>query len=253
MMFDASDTAYDDFMGRYSTRLGPLFAEFAGVAGGMRVLDVGAGTGALTRALVELGADVAAVDPSPSFARALHERFPDLQVHPAPAEQLPWPEGAFDAALAQLVVTFMEDAPAGIAEMRRVVRAGGTVAVCMWDREGMEMLAAIARTQQALASDSPAGEARTRYRTREEIEGLFDRDGFADRQTELLEVESSYSGFDEFWQTMLGGVGPAGAWVASLDEKGVGAAREELHRQLGSPGAGFTLRGRAWATRATRA
>ena len=252
-MFDTSDTAYDDFMGRYSVQLGPRFADFAGITPGMRVLDVGAGTGALTRALLARDADVAAVDPSPSFARALHERFPELQVHPAPAEQLPWPDGAFDAALAQLVVTFMDDAPAGMAEMRRVVRDGGTVAICMWDRQQMEMLAAIMRTQQALASDSPAAEARTLYRTREEIEGLLAGDGFADQQTELLEVESQYSGFDEFWQAMLGGVGPAGAWLTSLDEADRAAAREELHRQLDSPAGAFTLHGRAWATRATRA
>lgn len=249
-MFDTSDTAYDDFMGRYSSQLGPLFADFAGVADGMRVLDVGAGTGALTGALVTKGADVAAVDPSPSFARALHERFPDLQVHPAPAEQLPWPDASFDAALAQLVVTFMADAPAGIAEMRRVVRDGGTVAACMWDRDGMEMLAAISRARQALSGSEMTD---ARYRTREEIESLFAVDGFDDVQTELLDVESSYGGFDELWGTILGGAGPAGAWVKSLDDEGRAAARDELHRQLDSPAGAFTLRGRAWATRATRA
>jgi SAM-dependent methyltransferase len=249
-MFDVSDTAYDDFMGRYSSKLGPLFASFAGVEGGMRVLDVGAGTGALTGELVRRRADVAAADPSPAFARALHDRFPELQIHPAPAEQLPWPESSFDAALAQLVVTFMADAPAGVEEMRRVVRDGGTVAVCMWDSDGMEMLAAISRARQALGGSEMSD---ARYRTRAEIETLFDTEGFADVQTELLEVESAYSGFDELWQTMLGGVGPAGAWLQSLDEAGLRAAREELHRQVGAPGGAFSLRGRAWATRATRA
>jgi ubiquinone/menaquinone biosynthesis C-methylase UbiE len=252
MMFDVSDAAYDNFMGRYSKQLGPLFADFAGIDADTRVLDVGAGTGALTAEIVRRGADVAATDPSAPFARALHERFPDLQVHPAPAEELPWPDGSFDIAAAQLVVTFMDDAPAGIQEMRRVVRDGGTVAVCMWDREGMEMLASIARTQQALTSDAPMTEARTQYRTREEIESLF-ADGFADMQTELLEVESEYAGFDELWATMLNGVGPAGAWLLSLDADAKERAREELHRQVGSPGGPFALRGRAWATRATRA
>jgi ubiquinone/menaquinone biosynthesis C-methylase UbiE len=252
MMFDVSDSAYDKFMGRYSKQLGPLFADFAGIQAGRRVLDVGAGTGALTAEIVRRGADVAATDPSAPFVRALHERFPDLQVHPAPAEELPWPDGSFDVAAAQLVVTFMDDAPAGVQEMRRVVRDGGTVAVCMWDREGMDMLAATMRTQQALSSDAPTTEARTLYRTREEIESLFS-DGFAELRTELLEVESEYAGFDEFWSTMLGGVGPAGAWLLSLDETTQQQARDELHRQVGSPEGPFALRGRAWATRATRA
>src|ERR1044071_4101709 len=120
--FRVDGDAYDDFMGRYSTRLAPLFADFAGVASGRRVLDVGAGTGALTAELVRRGAEVAAADPSPPFAAALRERFPGVEVEQAPAEQLPWPDGSFEAALAQLVVTFMRDAPAGVEEMRRVVR-----------------------------------------------------------------------------------------------------------------------------------
>src|SRR5712692_5240337 len=145
-MFNVSETAYDSFMGRYSVRLAPLFADFAGVETGQRVLDVGAGTGALAAELVRRDAEVAAVEPAPSFVAALRSRFPSADVQQAAAEELPWPDASFDAALAQLVVTFMSNAPAGVAEMRRVVRPGGIVAVCMWDRDGMEMLGAINRT-----------------------------------------------------------------------------------------------------------
>jgi len=248
-MFDVSDTAYDNFMGRYSTRLAPLFADFAGVASGRRVLDVGAGTGALTAELVRRGAEVAAADPSPPFAAALRERFPGVEVEQAPAEQLPWPDGSFEAALAQLVVTFMRDAPAGVEEMRRVVRPGGVVAICMWDREVMELLGAINRTQQAMGATGGSTEARNLYRRREELESLL-----PDRtSTELLEVEAGYSGFDELWSSMQAGVGPAGTWVAALDDAGREAARDELFRQVGSPDGPFTLVGRAWAVRATRA
>ena len=90
-----SESAYDTFMGHYSTRLAPNFADFAGITLGLRVLDVGAGTGALS-----------------------------AEVEAAPAEALPWGDETFDAALSQLVVTFMNDAPAGVREMRRVVRRG---------------------------------------------------------------------------------------------------------------------------------
>src|SRR5690348_18102203 len=72
--------AYDDFMGRYSQRLAPLFADFAHVESGSRGLDVGAGTGALTAELLSRGASVAAADPSPEFAAVLRERFPGLEV-----------------------------------------------------------------------------------------------------------------------------------------------------------------------------
>jgi SAM-dependent methyltransferase len=252
-MFNVSDTAYDNFMGRYSSRLAPVFADFAGIEKGRRVVDVGAGTGALTSELVRREADVAAADPSPPFVAALERRFPGLDVQAAPAEELPWPDDSFDAALAQLVVTFMNDAPAGIAEMRRVVRPGGTVAVCMWDRTGMEMLAAVHRTQETVPGTAGPTEARTLYRTREEIEGLFAGEGFAAVETELLEVESEYAGYDELWGTLVDGAGPAGAWMRSLGDEERAAAREELRRQVGDPAGAFSLRGRAWATRATRA
>ena len=251
-MFEVSDTAYDNFMGRYSERLAPLFADFAGVQSGQKVVDVGAGTGALTAELLRRGADVAAVDPSPPFVAALQRKFPGADMRAGPAEDLPWPDETFDAALAQLVLTFMSDAPAGIAEMRRVVRPGGVVAACMWDRKGMDMLAAVLRTQEALAARGST-EALTLYRSRDEVEGLFLGSGFTDVKTELLEVEREYGGFDELWDTMQGGVGPAGAWLKALDDETRAKARDELHRQVGEPSGAFTLHGRAWATRATRA
>jgi len=149
-------------MGRFSSRLAPVFADFAGVEPGMRALDVGAGTGALTAELVRRDAAAGAIEPSPAFVAALRSRYPGVDVREGGAEELPWPDDSFDVALAQLVIAFMSDAPAGLREMRRVA---GTVAVCMWDRDGMEMLAALNRTRDALGvarEDAP-------YRSREEM------------------------------------------------------------------------------------
>ena len=241
-----SDAAYDRFMGRFSVRLAPVFADFAGIESGQRVLDVGAGTGALTAELVRRGAETAAAEPSSSFVDAIHQRFPDVDAREAGAEEMPWPDESFDAALAQLVVSFMSDAPAGIAEMRRLVRPGGVVAACMWDRDGMEMLAAIDRARAALGSDGLSDRA---YRTRDEIAGLFG----AGAEVELLTVDGDYADFEDFWDALNGGAGPAGAWMTSLDEEQRVEARAELFRQLAEPDGPFTLTGRAWAVRATRA
>lgn len=245
-----SDSAYDAFMGRYSRRLAPVFADFAGLAAGTSVADVGAGTGALTTELVARGLRVAAADPSPQFVDALHARLPDVDAHVAPAEELPWADSSFDSSLAQLVVAFMRDAPAGVREMRRIVKPGGTIAVCMWDRRGMEMLAAVWRAREAIGSGIPMSD--TRYRTREEIESLFGS-GFVEMRTELIEVEAPYTGYEEFWSALGGGAGPAGAWLAALDSEQREAARGEIRRQLGEPEGAFTLHAKAWATRATRA
>ena len=111
------------------------------------------------------------------------------------------------------------------------------------------MLAAVSRTQQALDPSRPGSEQLTNYRTREEIEGLFG-EGV---EIELLEVEAAYTGIAEFWDAIADGAGPAGAWAASLDEAQRVQAREEISRQIGDPHGPFSLVGRAWAAKITRA
>src|SRR5512132_3982350 len=125
-------------MGRYSVPLAPQLLDLAEVSAGQRVLDVGCGPGALTTELVgRLGPDnVSAVDPSEPFVAAAKERHPGVDVRLATAEELPFGDGEFDAALAQLVVHFMSDPVAGLREMGRVTRRGGVVAACVWDHEG---------------------------------------------------------------------------------------------------------------------
>ena len=140
MSFDVAAEAYDAFMGRYSRLLSGQLADLASVDGGQRALDVGCGTGALTSELAaRLGPSaVAAVDPSASFVAAIRERHPGVDVRQAPAELLPFADGAFDAVLAQLVVHFLEDPVAGLAEMARVTRRDGVVAACVWDHAGQQ-------------------------------------------------------------------------------------------------------------------
>jgi SAM-dependent methyltransferase len=210
----------------------------------VRVLDVGAGTGALTAELVARGASVAAADPSPEFVAVLRERFPNLEVEEAPAESLPYGAGVFDLALAQLVVAFVSDGPAAVAEMARVARR---VAVCMWGVEEVDMFAAIDRAAEAVGA-SRATEPR-RYRTAPEIHDLLAPHGAV--ETAELDVTAGYGDFEEFWQAMDHGVGPAGQWLASLAPEQREQAHAELFRELGSPQGRFELNARAFAAAAT--
>lgn len=244
-VFHTDEQSYDTFMGRYSVRLAPLFAEFAGAGAGHRVLDVGAGTGALTRELLARGATVAAAEPSPEFTQALRSRFPEVEVHEAPAEELPFPDGSFDLALAQLVVAFVQDAPAAMRELARVARR---VAICMWGIEEVQMFAAIGRTARVIDTGGAELAAR-RYRTPGELHDLLTGAGLADVETGELDVTASYEGFEDFWHALSLQVGPAGAWLKSLDDERRALAHDELHRQLGSPVGPFELQARAFAAR----
>lgn len=247
-VFHTDEESYDDFMGRYSVRLAPLFADFAGVAAGERVLDVGAGTGALTRELVAREATVVALEPSPEFTRALRSRFPEMEVHEGPAEDLPFADDSFDVAMAQLVVAFMADAAAAMRELGRVAHR---VAICMWGVEEVQMFAAIGRAAAAIGAGSAEQGAR-RYRTPHELNGLLEEAGLTNVETCELDVTASYADFDDFWSALGRQVGPAGAWLHSLDAERRALAHDELHRQLGSPTGAFELHGRAYGARATR-
>src|SRR5690349_14383964 len=237
-------------MGRWSRALSPQFADFAGVAAGARALDVGCGPGALTGELVaRLGADaVTAVDPAEGFVEALRARHPDVTAQRAAAERLPFPDDAFDVALAQLVVHFMADPVAGLREMARVTRPGGGVAACVWDHGGGQgpvtpFWRAVRERDPDADDESDLAGARDGH-----LAALFAEAGLRDVEDTALAVERRYESFEDWWEPYTLGVGPAGAYVARLGPHDREALRQRCRGQL--PGDGpFTLTARAWAAR----
>ena len=125
-------------MGRFSAGLSTGLADLAEVHGGQRVLDVGAGPGALSTELARrVGEDARRGHrPVPAVRRGAARAPAGADVRRGTAERLPHPDDTFDAALAQLVVHFMSDPVAGIREMARVTVPGGVVAACVWDHAG---------------------------------------------------------------------------------------------------------------------
>ena len=248
MTFEVPGESYDRFVGRYARKLAPLFADFSGIQAGS-ALDVGCGSGLLTEELARrLGAEsVAGTDPS-SLLEACRERVPGADLRSGSAEELPWPDDSFDAALAQLVIHFMSDPAAGLREMARVVRTGGVVSACTWDfGDGMVLLAAFWKAARAIDPDAPTEERL--FGRPEELLELWQSQGLDRVEVEALEVSAGYADYDELWETFLLRAGPSGDYAASLDESGRQALREEFRRRLGVPAGSFTLDARAWAVR----
>jgi SAM-dependent methyltransferase len=247
MVFNVAADAYNRFMGRYSEPLAARFADLAGVHAGQRVLDVGCGPGALTAELVHrLGTGaVAAADPSRSFTDVVTARLPGVDVRLAAAERLPFGDGAFDATLAQLVVHFMADPVAGLAEMGRVTRPGGVVAACVWDHAGDGgPLTAFWRAVHELdpAASDESGLPGVRAGQLLELCGLA---GLAAAHQHSISVTVSHATFADWWEPFTLGVGPAGSYAASLTP-----GRRELLRGLCREllGSGpIRIRAAAWA------
>lgn len=251
MSFVVAADSYDRFMGRYSSLLAPIFADFAGVAGKLTAVEVGCGPGALTGVLADrLGAEaVTAVDPSPPFVAAARERFPGVTVREAAAESLPFDDSLFDLSLAQLVVHHMSDPVAGVREMARVTAPGGTVAACVWDLgAGMDPLSpfwrAVKRFDSAARGES--GYAGTREGHLVEI---FEAAGLDRVEGEGLVFEVEHSSFEEWWEPFKLGVGPAGAYAAGLSPEEQARLEALCREELPPPP--FTLSLRAWAARGT--
>jgi SAM-dependent methyltransferase len=248
--FDVSADAYGRYMGRFSEPLALQFAAFLRLAPGQRALDVGCGPGALTAVLAaELGpGSVSALDPSESFVTAVRDRLPGIDARPGAAEALPWPDGSFDRAAAQLVVHFMADPAAGIAEMARVTRPGGTVAATVWDfAGGTAPLSVFWRAAQEADPAAP-GEAHLAGTREGDLAALLQGAGLSEAESAALTVSLRFASFDEWWTPLTLGVGPAGGYLASLDDEHRAAVRAACARLL--PDAPFTLTGRAWAARA---
>ena len=250
MRFQAAPDAYDRFMGRYAAPLAIAFADAVGIEPGMRVLDVGCGPGGLTRELIGRGAEAAAIDPAEQFAQACQERNPSADVRVGPAEELPWEDASFDAAMAQLVIAFMTDPDGGVREMARVTRPGGTVAACMWDLtgDGMTMLNLFWRAIRTV-DPGAAGEAKRPGTFEGDIAARFERAGLTDISGDTLVARSDYTGFDDLWEPMTMGVGPAGMHLRSMTDEQRDQVREALRALV--PDGPFSLDARAWFARGT--
>ena len=249
MSFFVAAAAYDRFMGRYSRLLSIPMADLAGVRAGQRALDVGCGPGALTAELVaRLGPDgVAAVDPSAPFVAAARERFPGVDVQQAPAEELPFADRRFDATLAQLVVHFMSDPLAGLREMRRVTRPGGVVAACVWDHAGGRGPLGVFWTAAHELDPDVEDESRLAGARDGHLVELFIGAGLQDVEGAAVSGSVEHPTFEDWWDPFTEGVGPAGAYVASLDQHRRDALRERCRALL--PPAPFSLEVIAWAAR----
>jgi SAM-dependent methyltransferase len=247
--FAVTADAYDRFMGKFSTRLSPQLADYAGVHSGQRVIDVGCGPGALTSELVgRLGpTNVFAIDPSESFVAAIRERFPGVDVRLAAAEQLPFTDKGFDAGLAQLVVHFMTDPVAGLREMARVVRRDGVIAACVWDHGGgrgpLSIFWEAARDLDPDVKDGSRGAgARDGH-----LGELFEKAGLRGVESTALVSTVAHATFEEWWEPFTFGVGPAGVYTSRLGASRRAELMERCRELL--PPVPFEVAAWAWTAR----
>lgn len=253
----ATADAYEAFMGRWSRQLAPQFVDWLRLPEGLHWLDVGCGTGALSAAICGWArpASVLGCDPSAGFIEAARTQVTDPRAHFAVcgAGNLPSRAGGYGGIASLLVLNFVPDPAACVAEMRALAAPGGTVAACVWDYAGkMEFLR---RFWDAAVAMDPAHRALDEGRRFVDCEpaalmALFGAAGLGELRCEGLELPTVFADFADFWQPLLGGTGPVPAYLATLAEDRRQALAMRLEATLPRDGAGrIALVARAWAVR----
>jgi len=223
---------YEKIMGRFSRRLAPSFAQFTGSSPGEKMLDVGCGTGSMTAALAARGDHAAIVgidisEPYVAFARSRNSD-PRITFDVGNATSLPYPSGWFDRAVCQLVLMFLPDPFPAVAEMRRVVRPGGTVAACTWDGYGGQPhLRMLFDTASALGFDRDRRLLRP-LTTSGELGAMWRRAGLIQVEEAAITIRFEFADFNDYWTPFLSGDG-AGQMVMELAPDQRAKLEQQVH------------------------
>lgn len=247
-------SAYERFMGRWSRLLARKFVAWLNVPPSANWMEIGCGTGSLTRAICESAQPkaVLACDTAPDYVKYCREhlRFPGLEVVHVPPDSLA-ATSSHDAVVSSLVLNFLPSPVEALVRMREACAPQGSVAACVWDySEGMEFLRIFWETAVTLHPQAaPLHEgARFPLCKPDALRNAFLSSGLHSIQLEALSVSTTFESFDDFWSPFLDGPGPAPTYLSSLS----GPDRQRLERRLRSVLADFgdypiKLRARAWA------
>jgi SAM-dependent methyltransferase len=249
---------YEQYVGRWSRRVAPLFLSWLNIPGGQRWLDVGCGTGALCAAIVNhcSPSSVAGVEPSEGFLKAAEENLAGRAVfHQGSATAIPLGDSSVDVVVSGLVLNFVPDPHAALVEMARVTDKGGMIAAYVWDyAEKMELM----RFFWDAAVELDPGIAKMDEGIRfplcrpAALNKLFTDAGLKEVEVEPIDISTPFANFDDYWQPFLGGQGPAPAYAMSLEEGARKRLRDRVRDRIPVAANGsILLTARAWASRAT--
>jgi SAM-dependent methyltransferase len=251
--------AYEAYVGRWSRRVAAEFLRWLDADAGLRWLDVGCGTGALTSTIVAAAhpAEVTGVDPSEGFLAVARARVPAATFHRADARDLQLPAATADVVVSGLALNFVPEPAAAVAEFVRVARGGAMVAAYVWDyAEGMALMRYLWDAAAELDPANAGLDEHLRFPMcrPEPLRLLWTDAGLTEVAVTAIDVPTVFADFDDYWSPFLRGQGPAPAYVMSLPAERREALRDLVRARLPIAADGsIPLTARAWAVRGVAA
>ncbi|MEP7181161.1 MAG: methyltransferase domain-containing protein [Betaproteobacteria bacterium] len=247
---------YEMYVGRWSHLAASGFLRWLNLPPSLRWLDVGCGTGALTASIHARcrPARLIGVEPSDGFLTTARERLEgNAELLLGNAMELPLQDSSVDVVVSGLVLNFVPDPAAGVAEMRRKTVVAGTIAAYVWDYAGkMELMRHFWDVAGELNSDARHLDEGVRFPLcrPNALTSVFEDAGLVDIAVAPIEIDTRFRDFDDYWTPFLGGQGPAPSYAMSLDEPSRTRLRDRIRERLPVQGDGsIPLVARAWAVR----
>lgn len=214
--------------------MAPVFLDWLNFPINRSWLDVGCGTGALSEAIYKKckPANLTGIDPSAGFLEKAKMRLPhDVDFSPGSASSIPKADGAFDIIVSGLALNFIPDLDKAFSEMKRVLKANGTIAAYVWDyADRMDFLRIFWNTACQLQQDAREFDEGFRFPicNIQNLMYAFQEAGLVEIETSYLDITTGFKNFEDYWNPFLGGQGPAPGYLASLPAE----LREELKNTI---------------------
>lgn len=253
-----SANTYERFMGRWSAEVAIRFMEYLAIPSEQVWLDIGCGTGALTRTILahQNPKMLVGLEPSINFVQYAAQHINKARFLVADGVLLPIGECKFDVIVSGLALNFMPKPEQALSEMYRITKSGGTVAAYVWDYAGkMEFLRYFWDAAVELDSDAKLLHEGSRFPLcqAEPLQQLWQSTGFNDVSVDTLDIPTIFPSFDAYWQPFTLGNFPAPQYAMSLDETRLNRLRDLLQKNVPVAADGsIHLAARVWAVRGIR-
>lgn len=247
--------SYENFMGKWSSDVAIRFIEWLGIKPSRYWLDIGCGTGALTRSIVSTAHAklIIGVDPSLSFTQFATEQTKQATFVVAGGIELPLTKNTFDVVVSGLALNFISHPLNALLDMRRVAKSDGIIAAYVWDyADKMEFLRYFWDSAVELNPDAMKFHEGQRFPLchPHNLYAMWEQAGFKDIVVEAIDIPTIFDTFEEYWEPFMIGNFPAPNYLKKLNPIQQDKFKQHIRKTLPIEADGsIHLIGRVWAIR----